>query len=75
MVEPCGCAAECECDMQYDESSNDSASDAEELGRGCREGKEKQYVLERQDAENFIAATKKNVDMDTDESFSELNQM
>ena len=45
MVEPCGCAAECECDMQYDESSNDSASDAEELGRGCREGKEKQYVL------------------------------
>ena len=40
------------------------------MGRGCREIRETQYVLERQDAEKLIADTKKNVDMDTDESFS-----
>ena len=39
--------------------------------RNCREIKEKQYALERQDAEKLIANTNKNVDMATNESFSD----
>ena len=72
MVEPCDRGAECECEMSSDDANNASEeSDAEEMGRGCREIKEKQYALERQDAEKLIADTKTNVVMDTDESFSD----
>ena len=74
MVEPCGCSTsvECECKMSSDDANGTSKeSDAEEMGRGCNEIKEKQYALERQDAEKLIAGTKKSVDMDTDDSFSD----
>ena len=73
MVEPCGCGVECECRLSSDDANSAfEESDTENTGRGCREIKEKQYALERQDAEKLIADTKRNVDnvMDTDESFS-----
>jgi hypothetical protein len=71
MVEPCDCETECGNEKSSDDANSASEeSDAEEMGRGGREIREKQYVLERQDAEKLIADTKKNVDMDTDESFS-----
>ena len=48
MVEPCGYSAECECEMASDDGNSASdESDAEEMGRGCRKVKEKQYTLER----------------------------
>ena len=71
MVEPCDCETECGSEKSSDDANSAyEDSDAEEMGRGCREIREKQYVLERQDAEKLIADTKKSVDMDTDESFS-----
>ena len=72
MVEPCGCSAERERETASDDANSASEeSAAEEMGRGCREIKEKQYTLERQDAGKLIADTKKSVDMDTDKSFSD----
>ena len=71
MVETCGCAAESECRMSSDDDNSASEElDAEDMGRGCRKIKEKQYILERQNAKKLIADTKKNVNMDTDENFS-----
>ena len=71
-MERCVCSAECECEVSSgDANSASEESDAEELSRGCRETKERQYAFERQDAEKLIACANKNVDMDTYESFSD----
>ena len=74
---------ECECERSSDDANSASEESdkedishldshaSEEMGRGYREIKEKQYKLERKDAEKLIADTKKNIDMDIDEGFSE----